>query len=74
MYKLELKHWIDIEKINWRDLSSNPSIFELVVDYETMKENCLIYKEELMQKAMHPSRIQRYLDMGISIDELDNCI
>jgi hypothetical protein len=28
----------------------------------------------LIQKTMHPSRIQKYLDMGISIDELDNCI
>jgi hypothetical protein len=28
----------------------------------------------LIQITMHPSRIQKYLDMGISIDELDNCI
>ena len=56
----------------WRYLSLNPSIFEL--DYEALKDRCLIYKEELIQKAMHPSRIQKYLDSGISIDELDNCI
>ena len=53
---------------------SNPSIidFEYQYEYVTIKERCLIYKEELIQKAFHPSRIQKYLDMGISIDELDN--
>ena len=60
------------DKIYWSCLSSNPSIFEL--DYLALKERCNIYKEELTQKAFHPSRIQKYLDMGISIDELDNCI
>jgi len=44
------------------------------LDYEALKERCHIYKEELIQITMHPSRIQKYLDMGISIDELDNCI
>ena len=60
------------DKIHWVELSCNPSIFGY--DYEALKERCLIYKEELIQKAFHPSRIQKYLDMGISIDELDNCI
>jgi hypothetical protein len=60
------------DKINWEWLSENPSIFDL--DYEALKERCLIYKEELIQKTMHPSRIQKLLDMGISIDELDICI
>jgi hypothetical protein len=42
-------------------------------DYEKIKTRCNIYKEELIQKTMHPSRIQKYLfDIGISIDELDN--
>ncbi len=62
----------NLDKINWDKLSANPCIFEL--DYETLKERCLIYSEELIQKAFHPSRIQKYLDMGISIDELDDCI
>jgi hypothetical protein len=39
-----------------------------------VKQRCLIYSEELIQKTMHPSRIQKLLDMGISIDELDNYI
>jgi hypothetical protein len=44
------------------------------LDYEALTERCYIYKEELMQIAMHPSRIQKLLDMGISIAELDSCI
>jgi hypothetical protein len=57
-------------KICWERFSKNPSIFEL--DYQELKKRCIIYKEELIQKAFHPSRIQKYLDMGISIDDLDN--
>jgi hypothetical protein len=60
------------DKINWHRLSANTAIFE--IDYEALKKRCLIYSEELIQKVFHPSRIQKYLDMGISIDELDNCI
>jgi len=41
-------------------------------DYEALTKRCNIYKEQLIQKTMDPSRIQKYLDMGISIDELDN--
>jgi len=43
-------------------------------DYEALTQRCNIYKEQLIQKAMHPARIQKYLDSGISIDELDNCM
>jgi hypothetical protein len=39
-----------------------------------LKLRTIIYSEELIQNAMHPSRIQKYLDIGISIDELDNCM
>jgi hypothetical protein len=66
----------NLDKIDWEWLSGNPSIFEpeYQYEYEALKERCDIYKEELMQIAMHPSRIQKILDMGISIDELDNYI
>jgi hypothetical protein len=59
-------------RINWSRLSINPSIFE--ISYHALKERCNFYKEELMKKTLHPSRIQKYLDMGISIEELDNII
>jgi hypothetical protein len=60
----------------WSFLSKNPNIFEIEHEYhyEEIRKRCLIYKEELIQKTMHPSRIQKLLDSGISIDELDNCM
>jgi hypothetical protein len=73
--KINWKHWDIQDKINWKhwkNLSSNPSIFEL--DYDALKKRCAIYKEELMQVALHPSRIQKILDYDISFDELDNYI
>jgi hypothetical protein len=47
-------------------------IFEL--DYDAIKKRCSIYKEELLQIALHPSRIEQYLQQGISVGELDNYI
>jgi hypothetical protein len=41
-------------------LYKNPAIFEY--DYEKMKNNISIFKEELIQKAMHPNRIKKLLD------------
>ena len=34
----------------------------LAYDYEKMKNNISIFKEELIQKAMHPNRIKKLLD------------
>ena len=53
-------------------LSKNPSIFEL--DYNALNERCSIYKWELLEVALHPLRIERYLDMGIKMSELNNYI
>ena len=60
------------DKIDWHCLSINPSIFEL--DYNALKERCSVYKEELIQVALHPSRIQKYLEQGINFAELDDFI
>jgi hypothetical protein len=60
----------NMDKISWFSLSKNPSIFEL--DYKGMKEMCSIYKEELICKAFHPSRIAKYLNMGLEMEDLDN--
>jgi len=56
--------------IGWTTLSANPSIFE--IDYQAMKEQCSLYKEELLRKALHPSRIERYLEMGAEQEDLDD--
>jgi transposase len=63
---------LNVDKINWLNFSKNPSIFEL--DYEALKKRCSLYKEELFQRALHPSRMIKYLDLGYEIDELENCI
>ena len=42
--------------------------------YNTLKERCNIYKEELIQKTMHPNRILKYLEQGYEIDDIDNFI
>lgn len=57
-------------RVNWTIISQNPSIFEL--DYSLMKERSSIYKQELIEKALHPSKIEKYLDMGIDIEELND--
>jgi len=51
-------------------MSANPAIFEL--DYESIKNRCLIYKDELMKVALHPSRIEKYLSMGIELEDLED--
>jgi len=46
---------------------SNPLIF----DYKAISKCYIdIIKEELMQKALHPKRIERWLEQGLDIDDL----
>jgi len=47
-------------------------MFEL--DYDALKDRCSIYKEELIQIALHPSKIQKLLDLGIEIGDFDDYI
>jgi hypothetical protein len=57
------------DKISWINISSNEAIFEY--DYVTLaKQRMLILEEELMMKALHPKRIQMWLENGLTIDEL----
>jgi len=60
----------NIDKIEWYWISGNPSIFEY--DYKTMKEKCSIYKEELKQKAFHPTRIFKYVDEGYDVETIND--
>ena len=43
----------------WENLSENPSIFE--IDYKSVAKIIAPFKEELMQRCFHPSRLVRYL-------------
>jgi hypothetical protein len=58
----------NIDKINWYFLSGNPSIFEY--DYDALKEKCSVYKEELIQKAFHPTRIIKYLSEDYDVETM----
>jgi hypothetical protein len=62
----------NIDKIDWKYLSKNIVVFQL--DYNALKEKSILYKKELIQVALHPSRIQKYLDQLIDREELDNYI
>jgi hypothetical protein len=57
---------------DYENFSVKAHIFEL--DYEIIEKRCSIYKEELMQVALHPSRIEKYLEQGISVEDLDKYI
>ena len=56
------------DKIYWDRIWEYSHIFEL--DYKELTKRCAIYKEELIQVALHPSRIEKYLEQGISFEEL----
>jgi hypothetical protein len=58
--------------VDYDNFSIYSCIFE--IDYHAIEKRCYIYKEELMQVALHPSRIKKYLELGISVEELDNYI
>jgi hypothetical protein len=46
-----------------------------ITDLVKIKEiQCSVFKEELIQKTMHPSKIVRLFESGIDADELDNLI
>jgi len=55
-------------RIDWSRISQNPTIFTL--DYDALKERCSLFKEELFAMALHPSRIEKYLEMGGDIDDM----
>jgi hypothetical protein len=55
------------DKIDWNSLSYNSEIFDY--SYEYLEERCNIYKEELIQKAMSPKKLQRYIDEGYNMEE-----
>lgn len=62
---------------NWRGLSSNKfakekEMFELRVRHQRFIQDNLF--EEFVKTYMHPNRIQKLLNMGYSIDELDDLL
>jgi|UniRef100_A0A6C0B9Y7 hypothetical protein len=57
------------DKIDWMQISLNPGIFQ--PNYKRLTvERMNVLREELMQKTLHPSKIQYWLDNGMSIEDL----
>ena len=51
------------DKINWSLLCKNPGIF--TYDYKKMKQNCMLFKEDLMKNRFHPCNIPKFKDWRI---------
>ena len=86
-----LLDWIDKDKLNWTQLSSNPNAIDLLkenplkidwrrlsknpsiitYDYEKMRNNMLLFKEDLMKERFHPRNLRKFGLWGHSggIDE-----
>ena len=52
------------DKIDWKEISMNPAIFKKTINYKYLKERMDIIREELMMKSMHPSRLEKWIEMG----------
>ena len=59
----------NINWVEWHSLTKNPAIFEL--DYLKMsQQRTHLLEEELLQKALHPSKIQYWLENGLTVDDI----
>jgi len=56
-------------EIDWSFLSLNPSIFKKIINYKYLYQRMNIIREELMMRCMHPSRLERWIEMGGDIDD-----
>jgi len=70
IYRSIYKYYDDFYKVKFNSLSMNPAIFE--EDYKGLKQRCDIYRKELIEKTMHPSRIIALLEKGFELDDLEH--
>lgn len=70
IYRSLYKYYDYFYKIDYPSLSKNPAIFEL--DYQGLKKRCDIYRKELIEKTMHPSRMIALLEKGFDLDNLED--
>ena len=52
------------DKINWQELSENPFIFEY--DYDSMRDHCSIFKDELLEDRFHPDNLVKMRGWGFN--------
>jgi len=53
---------------DWFYLSKNPNIF--TYNYELLKKRISCFKEELIAVSCHPTRINKWLNSGLTINEI----
>lgn len=51
----------NIDNLDWHSLSMNPHIY--TYDYDQMKANMDVLREELIKKAIHPDRVSKWIDL-----------
>ena len=56
-------------EIHWCYLSTNPRIFNY--NYKQMKQNCMLFKEDLMKNRFHPRNIPKFKDWRVNGFESD---
>jgi hypothetical protein len=56
------------DKIDYFWLSCNPNIF--TYDYEKMHQSHRELKEELMKEAWRPSRVAKWLEQDVDLEDL----
>ena len=57
------------EKINDVSFYTNSSIFNKRINYKYLYQRMNIIREELLMRCMHPSRLERWIEMGGEIDD-----
>jgi hypothetical protein len=48
----------NLDKVNWKNLSSNPSIYQ--IDYNVLRENFHEMSEEIAKIVWHPIRMSKW--------------
>lgn len=59
------------DRIYWRELACNPSIF--TYNYDVMKSRNINLKEEIIEAALHPKRIFRDVKTYDDLEEIYHC-
>jgi len=48
----------------YNHLGNNPHMFKY--DYQNMKQNCMLFKEDLMKNRFHPRNIPKFKDWKVN--------
>ena len=48
--------------------------FSLEIDYEMYKKRMAPHVEGIIKRALHPTRIKKWLELGYSIEDIENFI